>query len=412
MSERISAIIYYDGEVRHTENGVVFLSKNTAPLFFNQNIDLTELRKRIRRKIFGTTPMKVLFIKYQFCASVDLVTYDSLDIKEEYTTPARHSVSGWQNTEALVFSSSTEYTTPARHSVSGLDMHLSESISDARNTYWGTLTSTGWQDISDWGRCETSIRRDDVLPTTSTGEGTSYVAADGGSDDESDMDPPREPRPESAEVALFSEPEPVPTEPEVGSEEEEEDPRFRVDSPLTHMHNVDLSEDDALEFLDPPHRRCDRTSSSLDSGELQVDKEFSNKDSFLGALKQYSIMNGVNYNMVKSKFDKFEAKCAVKEGTCSWKIMVSLRKMTGLWEIKKYKGPHTCVGGVSQDHPKMDSSMLASLILSMVKEDPKTSVSDLIFHIRSQLRLRRHVCPQPDICVISDRGIGILFAIE
>ncbi|KAH1107074.1 hypothetical protein J1N35_010842 [Gossypium stocksii] len=95
--------------------------------------------------------------------------------------------------------------------------------------------------------------------------------------------------------------------------------------------------------------------------------------------------------------------------------MASLRKMTGLWEIKKYKGPHTCVGGVLQYHPKMDSSMLASLILLMVKEDPKTSVPILISHIRSQLRytpsyrkawiakqkalekmhsrLRRHVCP-------------------
>ena len=81
MSERISAVIYYDGEVCHTENGVVFLSENTMRLVFNQNIDLTELRKRIRRKIFGTTPMKVLSITYRFCSYVDPVTYDSFDIK-------------------------------------------------------------------------------------------------------------------------------------------------------------------------------------------------------------------------------------------------------------------------------------------------------------------------------------------
>ncbi len=72
------------------------------------------------------------------------------------------------------------------------------------------------------------------------------------------------------------------------------------------MYNVDLSADDVLEFLDLPHRRRDRTSSSLDSGELEVGKEFSSKDSFLGALKQQSIMNGVNYHVVKSKFEKFE----------------------------------------------------------------------------------------------------------
>ncbi|KAH1064776.1 hypothetical protein J1N35_029763 [Gossypium stocksii] len=171
MSERISAVIYYDGDVRHIENGVVFLSENTVRLVFNQNIDLTDLCRRIRRKIFGTMPMKVLSIKYRFCASDDPVTYDSFDIKGArgleamvqthlasgapylelyYTTPVRHSISGWQNTEALVFGSSTEYTTPTRHSVSGWDMHLSESISDAGNTFWRTSTSTDWQVTSDW----------------------------------------------------------------------------------------------------------------------------------------------------------------------------------------------------------------------------------------------------------------------
>ena len=111
------------------------------------------------------------------------------------------------------------------------------------------------------------------------------------------------------------------------------------------MHNVDLSQDDVLEFPDLPHRRSDRTGSLLNSSELEVGKEFSSKDSFLGALKQHNIHHGVNYNVVKSKSDKFEAKCAVQDGIYSWKIMASLKKRTGLWEIKKYKGPHTYVSG-------------------------------------------------------------------
>ncbi|KAH1082227.1 hypothetical protein J1N35_021988 [Gossypium stocksii] len=121
------------------------------------------------------------------------------------------------------------------------------------------------------------------------------------------------------------------------------------------MHNFDISADDTLEFPDLPYRRHDRTGSSLDLGELEVVKEFSNKDSFLGALKQHSINHEVNYNVVKSKSKKFEAKCAVQYG-------------------------------VSQDHPKMDSSMIASLILVILKADPKTSVSVLIASIHSQLR--------------------------
>ncbi|KAK5794509.1 hypothetical protein PVK06_035740 [Gossypium arboreum] len=176
--------------------------------------------------------MKVLSIRYRFCASIDLVTYDSFDIKgarsleamvqthlasgapyielyvqfastndtftaavrEEYMTPARHSVSGLHNTELPVFGSGMEYTTPARHSVSGWDIHLGGSMFDAGNTYWGTTsTYSAWQSTSNWGRYEMPRRRDDVLPMTSTSEGTSYVTDDGELDDESDVDPPREP---------------------------------------------------------------------------------------------------------------------------------------------------------------------------------------------------------------------------
>ncbi|KAK5832472.1 hypothetical protein PVK06_016274 [Gossypium arboreum] len=48
----------------------------------------------------------------------------------------------------------------------------------------------------------------------STSEGTSYIADHGGLDNESDVDLPRKPDPDGAEVALFSEPEPIPIEPE------------------------------------------------------------------------------------------------------------------------------------------------------------------------------------------------------
>ncbi|KAH1038589.1 hypothetical protein J1N35_040332 [Gossypium stocksii] len=148
-----------------------------------------------------------------------------------------------------------------------------------------------------------STRRDDELPTTSTSEGTSYVADNGELDDESDMNPLPELDPVGVKVALFSKLVPVSTEPkdvEGGSDEEEEDSRFRAYSSPAHMHNLDLSVDDVLEFPDLPHKRCDHTSSSLHLGELEVGKEFSNKDSFLGALKQHSIMNRINYNVVKN----------------------------------------------------------------------------------------------------------------
>ncbi|KAH1046856.1 hypothetical protein J1N35_037640 [Gossypium stocksii] len=123
---------------------------------------------------------------------------------------------------------------------------------------------------------------------TSTGEETSYVVDDDGLDDKSDVDPPQEPDLDGAEVALFYELELVPTEPEDverSSNEEEKHLRFRAYSYPAHMHNVDLLIDDVLEFPDLPHKRHHRTRSLLDSGELEVGKEFSSKDSLLGVLK-------------------------------------------------------------------------------------------------------------------------------
>ncbi|MFQ6659501.1 hypothetical protein Gotur_028378, partial [Gossypium turneri] len=115
-------------------------------------------------------------------------------------------------------------------------------------------------------------RRDDVLPTTSTGERTSDAADNGGLEYDSDVDPPREPGPDGAEVGLFSEPEPILTEPEDAekSSDEEKNLQFRAYSSPAHMHNVDLSADDALEFPDLLYWLRDCTSSGIDLSKFKV----------------------------------------------------------------------------------------------------------------------------------------------
>ncbi|KAK5794292.1 hypothetical protein PVK06_035511 [Gossypium arboreum] len=93
-------------------------------------------------------------------------------------------------------------------------------------------TSSGWQSTCDFRGFNKSTRRVDVLPTTSTGEGTPDMENVGGSKNEdgneSNVDSVREPSANGSEVALFSEPELVTIEPEdgEGGEDEEKDPRF------------------------------------------------------------------------------------------------------------------------------------------------------------------------------------------
>ncbi|KAK5842352.1 hypothetical protein PVK06_004694 [Gossypium arboreum] len=121
MSERISTVIYYDSKVRDTENGVVFLSENTTRLVVNQNIDLTELRGRSLEPMVQThlaNGSSYLELYVQFSSPNEaFATSTSTAVREEYTTPTQHFVSGRQNTEASMFGGSMEYTTPTRHSI-------------------------------------------------------------------------------------------------------------------------------------------------------------------------------------------------------------------------------------------------------------------------------------------------------
>ncbi|KAK5826310.1 hypothetical protein PVK06_021227 [Gossypium arboreum] len=70
-----------------------------------------------------------------------------------------------------------------------------------------------------------------------------------------------------------------------GKDEEKEYPCFMAYSHPAHMHNVDLSAKDELEFVELSHKRPGYASSSLDSGDLKVGREFSSKDGFFTALK-------------------------------------------------------------------------------------------------------------------------------
>ncbi|KAK5770834.1 hypothetical protein PVK06_046990 [Gossypium arboreum] len=147
--------------------------------------------------------------------------------------------------------------------------------------------STMWQSVGDFGCFNNYTIRDDVLPMMSINEGTSNLG----------------------DVEL------VPTELEDDdldgeglSKDTEKDLQFTAYSPPTYMHNVDLSAENGLEFAKLLHRRPGHASSSLDSSDLEVRKEFSSKYGFVAAMKQYNIKNGVNFNIVKSQSDKFEVK--------------------------------------------------------------------------------------------------------
>ncbi|KAH1073824.1 hypothetical protein J1N35_026152 [Gossypium stocksii] len=172
----------------------------------------------------------------------------------------------------------------------------------AGNTYRDMASSsTSGQSTSDFGCTDNYTRRDYILSTTSTNEGTSNPGHAKGVEIEEnielDKDPIRESGSNDLEIALFSELKPVPTEPK--------DEGLKGEGPNKAIEEAE----GGFEFSKLPHRRPGHVSSSLNVGDLEARKEFPSKDALVAAVKQYNIKNGVNFYVVKSWSKIFDMQC-------------------------------------------------------------------------------------------------------
>ncbi|KAH1120996.1 hypothetical protein J1N35_004156 [Gossypium stocksii] len=115
MSERISAVIYYDGEVCNTENGVLFYrrTQRVDPVTYN-SFDIKSARSleaMVQTHLASGSPYLELYV--QFSSPNDTFGTSTFTAgRAEYTNPTQNFVSGWQNMETFVFGSSMEYPTP------------------------------------------------------------------------------------------------------------------------------------------------------------------------------------------------------------------------------------------------------------------------------------------------------------
>ncbi|RYR48078.1 hypothetical protein Ahy_A07g034071 isoform C [Arachis hypogaea] len=79
--------------------------------------------------------------------------------------------------------------------------------------------------------------------------------------------------------------------------------------------------------------------------EFQVGQQFQDKDEALLSVKSYSIRRG--------------------------------RK--GIWEVKRYNGPHTCLAtSISSDHRSLDYHVISAFIMPMVRADASVSIKVLL----------------------------------
>ncbi|KAF7811878.1 uncharacterized protein G2W53_032854 [Senna tora] len=108
---------------------------------------------------------------------------------------------------------------------------------------------------------------------------------------------------------------------------------------------------------------------------------FDNKDALRQAVKMYSIRQHRNYTVFKSKATFVDYRCKWYKNTCMWRMRA--RERDYYWEITRYVGPHTCVTPtLTQDNQKMDSTFIASCIVTDVIVTPGIRVSAIIDRIR------------------------------
>ncbi|KAL5137277.1 hypothetical protein HKD37_10G027669 [Glycine soja] len=126
-----------------------------------------------------------------------------------------------------------------------------------------------------------------------------------------------------------------------------------------HYNNINWSHSDEEDICG-----LEMPSSFNVSQELYVGMDFDSKDAFKNAVKQYVMKMHQSFKVVESKWDK---------------------KKTYSWKVTQWGGPHTCLNmTMTQDHEKLDSNLIVTCIVGMIREDPSIKVSLIQERINSE----------------------------
>ncbi|KAL5170571.1 hypothetical protein HKD37_11G032253 [Glycine soja] len=128
--------------------------------------------------------------------------------------------------------------------------------------------------------------------------------------------------------------------------------------------------------------------SSFNVGqELYVGMDFDSKDAVKNAVKQYVMKVHQSFKVIESKSNKYVVCCLNKsaECPCPFYMRAILSKKIDSWKVTQWGGPHTCLNmTMTQDHEKLDSDLIATCVVDMIREDPSIKVSLIQERINSE----------------------------
>ncbi|KAH1188168.1 hypothetical protein GmHk_U059920 [Glycine max] len=115
--------------------------------------------------------------------------------------------------------------------------------------------------------------------------------------------------------------------------------------------------------------------------------EFDSKDAVKNAVKQYVMKVHQSFKVVESKSNKYVVCCLNKSAKCPcpFYIRTILSKKIDTWKVTQWGGPHTCLNmTITQDHEKLDSDLIATCVVGMIREDPSIKISLIQERINSE----------------------------
>ncbi|KAL5153427.1 hypothetical protein HKD37_19G052972 [Glycine soja] len=128
------------------------------------------------------------------------------------------------------------------------------------------------------------------------------------------------------------------------------------------------------EYSNPYQNRGRASTNDLYEGLI-----FESEQAVMDVIKKFHFVHSFNFDVIENKSDKYVVMCNQYGNGCYWRVRVSFSKIRKRWELKKINGIHTCTTSViSQDHVRLDSSLIAHNIVQLVKTNPSIEIKTLI----------------------------------
>ena len=400
MSERVFILVHYNGQITNTGEGVTFCSENSVAVSVCSSISLLDLQNTILRKLGLLNRKQISQVVYRLPIAV-------AQNAVRYTT----FLVGSDEDVSLMFYSHSQCP-----EIRIIELFI--TLEDTNISSGGSAPNplSAGTDFSTRGSDPNSVAFLPSLPVPSPSPTFALYNPQQNEDvhreNAEDMGDDRsfrqlamqiaEPLTRDGPIAGFEsfvdcideeeEPIEVPADSDSGEGSDGEAAPITDNQPSITRPTMSQSQDHPRHYsylnMDAMEQSTHtRPSGSVGGGdvfdnagenELYIGQQFPNKEAVLFAVKNYSIRRSVEYKVLESDQLTYHGKCKHFGNGCTWSIRITYRRKKERWEIRKYNGPHTCLStSLSQDHPKLDTNVICTIIFPMVQADPTISVKVL-----------------------------------